>query len=51
MAGFESSTVLEYRLPDDVEPVGAKWGDRSKVSSISDCEARYYGNVSERKSA
>jgi hypothetical protein len=49
LAGFESSTVLEYRLSDDVEPVRQKWGDRSKVSSISDCKARYYGNASERK--
>ena len=49
LTGFESSTVLEYRLLDDVEPVGQKWGDRSKVSSISDCEARQRGKAHSEK--
>ena len=37
MAGFESSTVLEYRLPDDIEPVGqnGKTGRKSVASRIA----------------
>jgi hypothetical protein len=34
LAGFELSTVLKYRLPDDVEPVGQNGEtDRKSVAS------------------
>lgn len=37
MVGFESSTVLEYRLPDDVEPVeqNGETGRKSVASRIA----------------
>jgi hypothetical protein len=49
LTGFESSKVLEYHLPDDVEPVGQNGKKGRKVSSISNCEARYHGNALKRK--
>jgi hypothetical protein len=35
LAGFVSSAVPEYHLPDDAEPVGAKWEEKAKSQGAS----------------